>query len=78
LVLGVDFDNTIVEYGPLMHEIASERGLIGCDHPKTKQGIRDTICRLPEGELHWRRVQSAAYGARMPKRSSCRVLESCS
>lgn len=76
MVLGVDFDNTIVEYGPLMHEIASERGLIACDHPKTKKAIRDTIRRLPEGELHWRRVQSAAYGARMPEAQIVPGIES--
>ncbi|MEN6576868.1 MAG: hypothetical protein ABFD90_11040 [Phycisphaerales bacterium] len=65
MVLGVDFDNTIVDYGSLMHAIASEQGLIGRDHPKTKGAIRDSIRRLPEGELRWRRVQAVAYGARM-------------
>ena len=65
MVLGVDFDNTIVDYGELMHEIASQWRLVGRDCPKTKKAVRDSIRRLPEGELHWRRLQAEAYGARM-------------
>jgi len=65
LVLGVDLDNTIADYGPLMHEIALDRGLVDSDCPQTKAAVRDTVRRLANGELQWRRVQAAAYGTRM-------------
>lgn len=65
LVLGIDFDNTIVDYGALMWEVASERGLIGRDHIKSKKAIRDSVRCLSEGELCWRRVQAVVYGDRM-------------
>jgi hypothetical protein len=65
LVLGIDFDNTTVNYDALMWDIASQWGLIEQGHKRSKKAIRDSIRRLPEGELHWRRVQAVAYGDRM-------------
>jgi hypothetical protein len=65
LILGIDFDNTIADYSVLMHEIASQWGLLGQNHVADKKAIRNSIRSLPEGELHWRRLQAAAYGDRM-------------
>jgi hypothetical protein len=65
LVLGIDLDNTIVDYDALVWEVASQRGLIGPDHAHSKKAVRDSIQRLPEGDLHWRRVQAVVYGDRM-------------
>ena len=61
MIIGIDFDNTIVSYDQLMHQVAKERNLIEevlCQ----KQQIRDTIRRQPGGELEWRRIQADVYG----------------
>lgn len=63
--IGVDFDNTIVSYDELMHDIAMQWGLIPADVEKSKKIIRDTIRRLPDGETHWRELQIESYGRRM-------------
>ncbi len=65
LVIGVDFDNTIARYDELMYGIALERGLIDAGVARNKKSIRDAIRALPDGELHWRGLQVAAYGPRM-------------
>lgn len=65
LVIGVDFDNTIASYDELMYGLALARGLIDAGTAKNKKSIRDTIRALPDGELHWRSLQVAAYGPHM-------------
>jgi len=66
LVIGVDFDNTLVTYDELMLNVALERGLFSSNlknHGKqTKKAIRDTIRELPDGEIEWQKVQAAVYG----------------
>lgn len=60
--LGLDFDHTLIDYGPLLRELTIERGLIAPDAPlHTKQEIRDAIRRLPEGDLRWQQIQSYLY-----------------
>ena len=65
LVIGVDFDNTLVVYDELFWNMAVERGLIPPALPRGKREIRDAIRRLPDGEIHWQRLQAAAYGPRI-------------
>ena len=65
MVLGIDFDNTIVDYNALMWEVASQCGLIDQDHIANKKAIRDSIKCRPDGDLDWRRVQAVVYGDRM-------------
>jgi hypothetical protein len=48
-----------------MYAEARNRGLIGGDTTAIKRHIRDTVRALPDGELHWQRLQAAAYGPRM-------------
>ena len=65
MIIGVDFDNTIVSYDLLMRSIATAWGVpVGVAVGDKKQ-IRDTLRSLPEGELMWQRLQIAAYGTRM-------------
>ena len=64
-VIGVDFDNTVVSYAGLFHEVAVERGLISRDTERSKQVIRDRVRQLPEGEGEWQRLQAVVYGPRM-------------
>jgi hypothetical protein len=62
LVIGIDFDNTLVVYDELFWNMAVRRGLIPPAVPRAKREIRDAIRLLPEGEVHWQRLQAAAYG----------------
>lgn len=70
--IGVDFDNTLVNYDDLMYEIARQRGLIPSSTPRIKKDIRDRIRQLPEGEIEWQRLQAVAYG---PRISGARLID---
>jgi hypothetical protein len=63
--IGIDFDNTIVSYGELIHRVAVEWGLVSDDSEKDKTIIRDQIRLLPDGEVEWQKVQAEIYGPRM-------------
>lgn len=43
MILGIDFDNTLVCYDGLFHAAARERGLIPESVPRSKQGVRDYL-----------------------------------
>jgi len=64
-VIGVDFDNTIVDYTDLIWRVARERRLIKENAPRSKKVIRDIIRCLPEGETKWRKLQAVVYGPRI-------------
>jgi hypothetical protein len=61
LLIGLDFDNTLVDYtGPFRREAAAV-GLAAAGLDKT--GIRDALrARGPEGEILWQRLQARVYG----------------
>lgn len=65
LILGVDFDNTVVSYDDIMHETAVQFGLIQPHVKKSKKEIRDTIRQQPDGERRWQKVQTFVYGRGM-------------
>jgi len=64
MVLGVDFDNTIVRYDELFHRVAVERGLIPATMPARKNEIRDFL-RAADREQDWTELQGYVYGPRM-------------
>jgi len=64
MVLGVDFDNTIVSYENLFHRIALERGLIPASLPTGKNDVRDFL-RREDRENDWTELQGYVYGPRM-------------
>lgn len=64
MLIGTDFDNTIVSFDALFHRLAQERGLVPTDVAPTKEAIRDHL-RLTGRELEWTRLQGIAYGPRM-------------
>ena len=43
MVLGLDFDNTIIRYDELFHKIACEKDLIPSDLPTEKNAVRDYL-----------------------------------
>lgn len=64
MIVGVDFDNTLVSYDRVFHSAAGERGItLGAVSPKTE--LRNQLRSRPDGEIEWRRLQALVYGPRM-------------
>jgi hypothetical protein len=64
MLIGVDFDNTIVSYDALFHRVARERDLIPADLPINKTTIRDHLRAVGREDV-WTAMQGEVYGARM-------------
>jgi thiamine kinase-like enzyme len=61
MIIGVDFDNTLVSYDELFERLARERGLADATG---KKAIRDQV-RQSAGDIEWQKLQGIAYGPRM-------------
>ena len=64
MLVGLDFDNTIVCYDRLFHRLARERGLIPDTVPQTKCAVRDYL-RSIDRENDWTEMQGVGYGPRI-------------
>ena len=64
MILGVDFDNTIVCYDRLFHKVAGERNLIPSNIDPTKSAVRNYLREI-DREDAWTEIQGCVYGARM-------------
>lgn len=64
MLIGLDFDNTIVSYDSLFHKVAIEDNLITSETPKNKVAIRNQL-RSSGEEEKWTELQGKVYGARM-------------
>lgn len=64
MILGVDFDNTIVCYDQLFHQVAVKRGLIPGEVPPRKNAVRDFL-RGQGRERDWTELQGFIYGPHM-------------
>lgn len=64
MLVGLDFDNTIVRYDRLFHQLALERGLIPATLPPTKHSVRERL-RACGQEDAWTELQGVAYGPRI-------------
>lgn len=53
--IGIDFDNTIVDYRPVFSSALS--GFCG-----SKTDVRDALRAQPEGEARWQELQAHVYG----------------
>lgn len=62
MILGIDFDNTIINYDEIFYTEARERGLIQPSHKRDKKNIRDAIRKIPNGEIEWQKLQACVYG----------------
>ena len=62
--IGIDFDNTIVQYDLLFYKVSVEQKLIPRDFPKSKLAIRDYLRDLDQ-ENAWTELQGYVYGKRM-------------
>lgn len=69
MIIGLDFDNTIVSYDQLFHRVSCEQGLIKNDFPINKIKIRDYL-RSIDKEHKWTEMQGYVYGNRMNEAKS--------
>lgn len=61
--IGIDLDNTLIDYGTLFHELAARRGwLPDAASPQSKTEVRDTLRGEEQGEARWRELQAMVYG----------------
>ncbi len=63
-MIGIDFDNTVVCYDQVFHEVAAQRGWIPADIPATKDHVRDYM-RRHGNEDGWTELQGYVYGPYM-------------
>jgi hypothetical protein len=64
MLVGLDFDNTIVCYDRLFHTLALERGLLPDGVPATKGAVRDHLRAIGK-EPDWTELQGVGYGPRI-------------
>lgn len=64
MLVGLDFDNTIVCYDRLFHQLARERGLLPDHVQPTKSAVRDYL-RSIDREADWTEMQGIGYGSRI-------------
>jgi len=64
MLVGVDFDNTVVCYDGVFHKVSVERGLIPEKLPASKGQVRDYLRQQGEEDT-WIELQGYVYGARM-------------
>lgn len=64
MLIGIDFDNTIVCYDRLFHRLAVERGLVPPGVAAAKSAVRDYL-RAADREDAWTELQGIAYGPRI-------------
>ncbi|MBN2052419.1 phosphotransferase [Candidatus Woesearchaeota archaeon] len=60
LIIGVDFDNTIVDYDELFYALALEKKLIPADIGRTKSDVRNYL-RSVNNEDAWTELQGIGY-----------------
>lgn len=63
--IGLDCDNTLIDYDRLFWRLAVEAGLLGREVAPAKAAVRRAVRALPDGEAAWRRLQATAYGERI-------------
>ncbi len=61
MLIGVDFDNTIVCYDNVFYGVAVEKGLIPPSVEPTKEGVKDYL-RTIDREPVWTELQGYVYG----------------
>ena len=61
--IGIDFDNTLIDYDEVFRVLARERGLIDDRFRGGKDAVRRAVRSLPDGETDGRHIGLAADGS---------------
>jgi hypothetical protein len=64
MLLGLDFDNTLISYDQLFRQVALDKGLIPSTIPPEKNAVRDYL-RRQNVEDEWTKLQGEVYGGRI-------------
>jgi hypothetical protein len=64
MLIGIDFDNTVVSYNALFYKVAVEQALVSADLPKSKLAVRDYLRKI-DNESAWTELQGYVYGTKM-------------
>ncbi len=64
MLIGIDFDNTVVSYDSLFATLAIEAGYLNEIPRGGKTAVRDAV-RAEYGDKAWQSLQAQAYGERM-------------
>jgi len=59
--IGIDLDNTIINYENVFYDVALDKGLISNKIEKTKTAVKNYIIK-DSGEDNWTRLQGSVYG----------------
>jgi hypothetical protein len=62
MLIGLDLDNTIIDYDSGFARVGRRLGLLPADFAGGKRDVRDHLRRRPEGDLLWQRLQAELYG----------------
>jgi hypothetical protein len=63
--IGLDFDNTVADYGAVFREAAMAAGVPDASACECKSDVRRACRTLPDGERLWMRLQGQVYGRLM-------------
>ena len=64
MLVGFDFDNTLISYDSLFRQVALDKALIPKSIPPQKNAVRDYL-RQQDKEDEWTRLQGEVYGSRI-------------
>ena len=66
-IIGIDFDNTLIDYSGLLYHYAIKFKYINGSTIKVKNEIRNKIRMLNNGEDKWQKLQALIYGPKIIK-----------
>jgi hypothetical protein len=65
--IGIDIDNTIIDYHTLFYHSAHKYKLILPSGKTNKKTVKTEIIKLPDGENKWTKLQGFVYGSGIEK-----------
>jgi hypothetical protein len=63
--IGIDFDNTIIDYGDLFHKYAVQKFNMPTSVIHDKNSVKSYFISLPDGNTMWTELQGIIYGERI-------------
>lgn len=64
MLIGIDFDNTVVSYDTLFYNAAVEQKLVPADLQQSKLAVRNYLRKI-DNEHAWTKLQGYVYGLKM-------------
>lgn len=65
MIIGVDFDNTIINYNDPFYDTALKAGWIEETTDRSKNAVREQVRQLKDGEIKWQRLQAIVYSTKL-------------